>query len=315
MEAGERSVRDSVQGRRTLRFVEASNGPSPAPSKGLLVFGTVCVVGLSAYAAYPAGESADADARAPAGQEVVLEAPRPENPTPTPAPTVTRLVPRVHGTYPHDAEAFTQGLLTDGARTFESTGLVGRSSLREVDRATGRVIRRVEVPPPYFAEGLALVGEELFQLTWQENVAFVYGRDDFVKRRELAYDTEGWGLCYDGTSLVMSDGSATLRFRDPRSFEVRRSVVVLREGIPEQRLNELECVGEYVYANVWQTNEIVRIRASDGAVDAVVDASSLEPEGRVDVLNGIARLPESGRFLVTGKLWPVVYEVSFEAAP
>lgn len=251
----------------------------------------------------------------PQPPEVVETTPEPPAPSGSDLPLRMRAV--VHARHPHDREAFTQGLVFSKGRLFESTGIAGRSTLREVDLATGKVLRRRDNTDDVFAEGLALVGEELVQLSWQNGRAFRYRRDDFEPLGEHRYDSEGWGLCFDGKDLVMSDGSARLFFRDPQTFEVRRVASVFVDHRPQRNLNELECVGEWVYANVWTTNEIVRIRAHDGTVDAVIDASGLlsesESEG-VDVLNGIAYLPESGRFLLTGKLWPATFEVSFVPA-
>ncbi|MCB9630865.1 MAG: glutaminyl-peptide cyclotransferase [Sandaracinus sp.] len=213
---------------------------------------------------------------------------------------------------PHDPDAFTQGLLWHDGELYESTGLEGESSLRRVDLTSGEVRQRVEVPEELFAEGLALVGDRLFQITWQNHKAFVYDRNTFEKVREHDYEGEGWGLCYDGTHLVMSDGSDRLFFRDPETFEVRRTVHVTKVGRPLRYLNELECVNGKVWANVWQRDEIVRIDPQSGVVEATVDASGLltrEERRRTDVLNGIAWLPDRERFLITGKLWPWTFEV------
>ena len=224
----------------------------------------------------------------------------------------------VHARYPHEKQAFTQGLVWSKGRLFESTGQFGESSVREVELQTGRVLRIHNNSKNIFAEGLALVDDTLFQLSWQNGRAFSYRRDDFEPLAEFRYDTEGWGLCFDGKFLVMSDGSARLFFRDPKTFVVDHVTTVFRDDRPQDRLNELECVGEHVYANIWQTDEIVRIRAHDGKVDAIIDAKGLlseaEAEG-TDVMNGIAFVPERGRFLITGKLWPIMFEASFEPAP
>jgi len=225
-----------------------------------------------------------------------------------------RLKVKVLSTRPHDPEAFTQGLVLDGDTMYESTGLNGKSSLREVDPRTGKVKRKLDVPAEYFAEGLALVDGRLIQLTWQEEKAFVYNRSDFQKVGELRYDGEGWGLCYDGSRLVMSDGSDRLTFRDPKTFAVKAIVNVTLAGKPATELNELECVDGQVYANVWQTDDILRIDPKDGRVTAVVDASGLltpEERGKTDVLNGIAWNPKTKTFLITGKLWPKMFEVQF----
>ncbi len=217
---------------------------------------------------------------------------------------------------PHDPDAFTQGLLVHEGELYESTGLEGESSLRRVDLASGEVRQRVAVDDALFAEGLALVGDRLFQITWQNHLALVYDRVTFEKVAEHTYEGEGWGLCYDGTHLVMSDGSDQLFFRDPETFEVQRAVRVTKVGRPLRYLNELECVEGKVWANVWQRDEIVRIDPESGVVEATVDASRLltpEERRRTDVLNGIAWLPDRQRFLITGKLWPWTFEVELVA--
>ncbi|HEX7002581.1 MAG TPA: glutaminyl-peptide cyclotransferase [Trueperaceae bacterium] len=219
---------------------------------------------------------------------------------------------------PHDSGAFTQGLLLHDGLLYESTGLYGRSSLREVDPQSGEVLRIRALDPALFGEGLALVEDRLIQLTWRSGTALIYDLETFEPDGTFEYEGEGWGLCFDGESLWMSDGSATLFERDPRSFEVVDRVEVTLEGEPVTRLNELECVGEHVYANVWQTNEIVRVVKESGRVDAVVDASGLlSPQMRAvlspdAVLNGIAYDPQRGRFLLTGKLWPAMFVVELE---
>lgn len=225
-----------------------------------------------------------------------------------------RLKVKVLSTRPHDAGAYTQGLLFQDGSLFESTGLYGTSSLREVDPRTGAVKRKVDVPQRYFAEGLALVGDRLVQLTWQEKTAFFYKLSDLTKAGEVHYDGEGWGLCWDGTRLVMSDGSDRLTFRDPKTLEVLGGVNVTLSGRLIDRLNELECVGGAIYANVWQTDDILRIDPGSGKVKAVIDASGLlSPAERqqAEVLNGIAWDPAKKTFLITGKLWPKMFEVVF----
>lgn len=266
------------------------------PSWGWLAVGIVAVIALVAAVRWARGEEQ--------GHEIGADPPvGPE-----------RLVVRVIATYPHDTEAFTQGLLWHEGHLYESTGLHGRSTVREVDLETGEVLRRREVGRDYFAEGMALVGGELIQLTWQEERAFVYRVGDFSPVREIPYDGEGWGLTYDGTHLVMSDGSDHLTFRDPRTLAVARRVRVhdMRGAIED--LNELEHVDGAIWANVWQTNHILRIDPRTGRVTAMVDAAHLltdEEEMRADVLNGIAWVPEREHFLITGKNWPHLFEVEF----
>lgn len=235
-----------------------------------------------------------------------------------PAPEQLRV--RVLRRLPHDPEAFTQGLeVHPDGRLFESTGLNGRSSLREVTLESGQVLRRREVDAAYFAEGITLVGDRVIQLTWQDGVAFEYDLATFEPRRELHYEGEGWGLCLDtrGNRLIMSDGSSTLSFRDPATFEERGTVRVTRQGRGQRMLNELECVDGVVYANVWQTEELVRIDPETGHVTAVINARGLltqQDSLGADVLNGIAYLPASQHFLITGKQWPAMFEVVFEPA-
>ncbi len=267
----------------------------------IVVSAAIAVGGLASAACDTAGSAAAAaDATAPitATQRVATE----------------QLRAQIVQTYPHDPNAFTQGLVLAGGRLFESTGLEGRSSLREVDLATGRVLRKLDVPEPVFAEGLALVGTRLFQITWKHQTAYTYERDTFAKGPSFPYTGEGWGLCHDGQELVMSDGSARLTFRGPETFRATREVVVREGGRPLEQLNELECVGGDVYANVWMTDRIVRIDPKSGAVTASIDASNLlSPAERygTDVLNGIAHDPATDTFLVTGKLWPKMFRVRF----
>lgn len=227
-------------------------------------------------------------------------------------PTVERLRLRVVATHPHDPAAYTQGLVWHDGQLFESTGLYGESSLRRVDLATGRIEQLAPLPGQMFGEGLARVGERLVQLTWREGVARVVDLASFELLAEHRYAGEGWGLCFDGTSLVMSDGSDRLTFRDPADFSERRLLQVRLDGAPVQQLNELECAGGWIYANVYGSDVIVRIDPASGVVRAIVDASGLlEPAARrgADALNGIAFDGERGLFLITGKLWPVIFAV------
>lgn len=216
---------------------------------------------------------------------------------------------------PHDQAAFTQGLLLDDTgRLYESTGLWGESDLREVDPETGEVLRVEPSPPESFSEGLALVGDELVQLSWRAGQARRFDAASFELLGTHAYDGEGWGLCHDGERLVMSDGSDRLTFRDPQTFESIGSIGVSFAGVPLTRLNELECVDGDVWANVWLTDVIVRIDPSDGRVTGVLDLHGLiQPHpAEADsgaVLNGIAYDSQADTFLVTGKRWPELIEI------
>ena len=270
------------------------------------------LVGLAAIGAIVYAQSEPAQAPQ---QVTTVEAPEPRSPPELIVTIPESLQVRVQSRYPHDPDAFTQGLLWHNGKIYESTGQYGHSTLRRVDLATGRVEQEVTLDDEYFAEGLALVGDRLIQLTWESHKAFVYNVDTFERVGEFDYDTEGWGLCYNGTDLVMSDGSSTLFFRDPSDFSVRREVQVLKAGRPLRNLNELECVDGDVYANVWQRDEIVRINPVSGIVESSIRASGLlDRDERIgaNVLNGIAYLPDSRRFLITGKLWPTAFEVDFE---
>jgi glutamine cyclotransferase len=217
---------------------------------------------------------------------------------------------------PHDAAAWTQGLqLDDAGRLFESTGLRGRSTIREVDPASGALLRIAELPDDQFGEGLALVQDRLIQLTWQEGLARVWDAATFEPLGTFAYQGEGWGLCYDGQRLVMSDGSDRLTFRDAETFEVTGSVRIEHAVEPALRLNELECVDGLVWANVWLTDTIVRIDPALGQVTGTLDLAGIlgQPqaigEEAPDVLNGIAWDAATGTFLVTGKRWPELIEI------
>jgi len=219
----------------------------------------------------------------------------------------------VLATTPHDTGAFTEGFeLVDGV-LYEGTGLEGESQLRRVDPATGVVQQKVDLPPEMFGEGIAVVGDRVWQLTYRNGIAIQRDKTSFAEVRRATYTGEGWGLCFDDKRLVMSDGTAKLTFRDPSTFAETGSVQVTEDGRPLQMINELECVGGSVWANVWQTDKIVRIDPATGKVTAGIDASSLRPANvpKSDVLNGIAAVPGTDEFLVTGKNWPSVFRVRF----
>ncbi len=220
---------------------------------------------------------------------------------------------RIVHTYPHDPQAYTQGLLFVDGHLYESTGLKGRSSLRMVDLETGRVLQRVVVPSQYFAEGLAAWGSTLIQLTWQSHVVFVYDRFSFRLLRTMNYQGEGWGLTDDGRNLILSDGTATLHFLDPQTLREVRRIVVKDRGTPVTQLNELEYIRGEIYANVWHTDRIARISPATGQVLGWIDLTGLlEPDEVSDpeaVLNGIAYDAARDRLFVTGKLWPKLFEI------
>jgi len=220
---------------------------------------------------------------------------------------------RVIHTYPHDPQAYTQGLIFLDGHLYESTGLNGRSSLRMVDLDTGHILQQAPVPAQYFAEGLAPWGSTLIQLTWQKHVAFVYDRFSFRLLRTLHYPGEGWGLTEDGKDLILSDGTANLRFLDPETFREVRRVTVKDHGTPVTQLNELEYVRGEIYSNVWHSNRIARISPATGQVLGWIDLSGLLPDDQHPdpeaVLNGIAYDAAHNRLFVTGKLWPKLFEI------
>jgi len=264
---------------------------------------------------------AAADAAPDQGSNPIDESARDvEQPAVVPTPitlepgVVENLSIRVIETYPHDANAFTQGLeLLDGA-FIESTGGSGVSDLRRVDLETGEVLQIVATPDSFFAEGATVVGDQLVQLTWTEFTAFYWDKATFELIKTETYAGEGWGLCYDGSRLVMSDGSSALVFRNPETFDEIGRVTVTLNGDEVVSINELECVNGMVWANIWQSDFIVRIDPSTGAVNGIVDATELNepPAANSDALNGIAWDSQTDTFLLTGKFWPTMYRVQFE---
>lgn len=218
-------------------------------------------------------------------------------------------------TLPHDPDAYTQGLLLRGASFFESTGRLGHSELREVDMATGEVLRSHALADEHFGEGLAMVGTKLVQLTWNAGLAFVYDAETFALENTFEYEGEGWGLCYDGQSLFMTNGSGALARRSPDTFEVLEELQVTRDGFSVRDLNELECVGDDIWANIYMTDKLVRIDKRTGEITGEIDAYDLtlasdRPPDPGAVFNGIAHNPSSGTFYVTGKLWPKIFEIA-----
>jgi len=221
-------------------------------------------------------------------------------------------------TYPHDRDAFTQGLQYVDGVFYEGTGLNGRSSIRRVKIETGEVLQKRDVPAQYFGEGITVRGSDLFELTWQSGVALVYDSKTFAPKRTYKYTGEGWGLTQDKTSLIMSDGTEFLRFLDPATFTERKRVRVTGAGAPLKNLNELEYVKGEVLANVWQTDFVARIDPSTGAVTGYIDFRGLLTPGEraaTDVLNGIAYDEAGDRLFITGKLWPKVFEVKVIRKP
>jgi glutamine cyclotransferase len=216
-------------------------------------------------------------------------------------------------TYPHDPAAYTQGLLYLDGHLYESTGHVGQSTLRKVDLAKGRVLKSAKIPPPHFGEGIVNWGSQIIGITWQSGLGFRWDRETFRKLGEFRYSGEGWGLTQNGRDIIMSDGTPELRFLDPATLAERKRVTVTFNGRPVANLNELEWVNGQVFANVWQTEFIVRIDPANGKVVGLIDLRGLQAKagrsGIDDVLNGIAYDPRGDRLFVTGKRWPSLYEI------
>jgi len=214
--------------------------------------------------------------------------------------------------YPHDRAAFTQGLQFVDGVFYEGTGLNGKSSIRKVKVETGEVLQKRDVPAQYFGEGITVRGNELFQLTWQTNVGFVYDRQSFAPKRQFKYTGEGWGLTQDKTSLIMSDGTEFLRFLDPSTLAEKSRIRVTAAGSALKNLNELEYVKGEVFANVWQTDYVARVDPASGKVNGYIDLRGLLTDREresTDVLNGIAYDEAADRLFITGKLWPRVFEI------
>ena len=220
---------------------------------------------------------------------------------------------RVVHAYPHDQQAFTQGIVYVDGHLYESTGIRGQSTLREEDLETGRILHMQLVSDKYFAEGLTDWKNTLIQLTWQAHTGFVYDRATFRLLRTFQYPGEGWGLTHDAKSLILSDGTATLRFLDPDTFKETRRITVTDRGKPVTQLNELEFVHGEIYSNVWHTDRIARISPATGRVLGWIDLKGLMPRDQLSndeaVLNGIAYDAAHNRLFVTGKLWPKIFEI------
>jgi glutamine cyclotransferase len=218
----------------------------------------------------------------------------------------------VVNTYPHDRNAFTQGLVFDGGVFYESTGIYGQSSLRCVELETGEIIQFQALQSQYFAEGITILGDKIIQLTWQSRIGFVYDKHSFDLLQEFNYSTEGWGITYDGSKLIMSDGTATLYFLDPKSFENIGQVEVRDNGSLVSKLNELEYVRGEIYANIWCEEKIAAIDPQTGQVKGWIDLSGIKDPADQDsqkVSNGIAYDVEADRLFVTGKMWSKVFEI------
>jgi glutamine cyclotransferase len=215
--------------------------------------------------------------------------------------------------FPHDPDAFTQGLVFHDGKLFESTGKEGKSSVRQVELETGKVLRKVDLDSRFFGEGLTLLQGKLYQLTWEDQLGFIYDARTFEKLGEFNYEGEGWGLTDDGAQLIMSDGSSQIRFLDPTKFHLTKTIAVSYQNRPVNEINELEYINGEIYANIWHKNQIARISPQTGQVIGWIDLSGLMPSNEIHdeqaVLNGIAYDSGTGRLFVTGKLWPRLFEI------
>jgi glutaminyl-peptide cyclotransferase len=226
---------------------------------------------------------------------------------------------KVTAVYPHDARSFTQGLFYLDGYLYESTGLEGRSTIAKTDVKTGNILKSTRLPAQLFGEGIVNWGKQIISITWKTGVGFRWSIDSLTPLSRFTYRGEGWGLTQDGTNLIMSDGTAALRFLDPQTFAERKRIRVTLNDEPLADLNELEWVKGQVYANVWQTNVIVVIDPASGVVTRVLDMSPLvrlsKRRSSGDVLNGIAYDPKSDRLWITGKNWPTMFELKPLPAP
>ena len=220
---------------------------------------------------------------------------------------------QILNTYPHDQSAFTEGLVFEDGVLYEGTGLYKYSNLRRVELETGKLLQVRELPNQYFGEGITIYKNKIIQLTWKSHLGFVYDKYNFELLQEFNYPTEGWGITYDGNYLIMSDGTSTLHFLDPETFEEISQIEVYENDIPIIKINELEYVQGEIFANIWLTERIARINPLTGQVTGWIDLKGiLSPEDRsekVDVLNGIAYDAKNDRLLVTGKFWPKLFEI------
>jgi glutamine cyclotransferase len=234
-------------------------------------------------------------------------------PVPTVTPEPIDYTYKVVKVYPHDSQAFTEGLVMDQGALYEGTGLNGSSSVRRVDLNTGKVLQSYALPAEYFGEGITIFKDSLIQLTWQSHLGFVYDKNSFQQLRQFSYPTEGWGITQDGKRLIMSDGTSNLIFLDPASFASSGTVAVQDRGTAINNINELEYIKGQIYANIWQTDKIAIIDPQDGHVSGWIDLTGLlqtqSYSGQVDVLNGIAYDSLSDRLFVTGKYWPYLFQI------
>lgn len=226
---------------------------------------------------------------------------------------------KVLRSFPHESSSYTEGLVIDEGQLYEGTGRYGRSNLYRKELPGGEVVKALDLSERLFGEGVTVMGDRIYQLTYKSNVGFVYDKKSFQKVGEFSYDAQGWGLTHDGKELIMSNGSAALVFLDPKTFQPTHRLIVSDEQGPIGFLNELEYVDGQIYANIWQSDLIARIDAKTGKVTAWLDLTGLNPDPDLYVypfvLNGVAHNPATGKLLVTGKCWPAIWEIELVPKP
>lgn len=283
-------------------------GSKRTPSRAAAIIGIVLVVVVAAALVILASMRPQPTGQ-PAGEVANRAAPTPDQPA-------QQVSYEVVNSYPHDPTSFTQGLLWADGGFYESSGLYGQSKLRRLEFPSGKVLKQIGLDTELFAEGLAMVDNRLIQLTWKTHRGFVYDKNTFRLLQEFKYDTEGWGLTFDGKDLVLSDGSSDLFYLDPQSFKPVKKLAVTMNGQPVPEINELEFIDGEIWANVWQTDRILRIDPSTGQVRSFLNLKQIlapsDRKGSEDVLNGIAYDPEHKRIFVTGKLWPRIFEIKLK---
>lgn len=288
---------------------------------GCLVSAAGCGAGTGDRSTTPAPGSTPTDSMStapPATEATTPDSTSRVSPPPARPGAIVDLTVQIVATHPHDPGAYTQGLEMVDGLLLESTGLRGESTIRLVEPRTGEIRRSAALDPHHFGEGATVVDDEIWQLTWQSETLLVHGLDDLVERRRVPYRGDGWGLCATPERLIMSDGSSQLTLRDRNTFAPLGTVTVTADGVPVDKLNELECVDGMVWANVFQTTRLLAIDPTDGRVVAEADLRPLVPPGLEgdgsSVANGIAHDSTTGRFWLTGKLWPLMYEVELLGA-
>lgn len=230
-------------------------------------------------------------------------------------PAISNFAVKVKSTIQHDQSAFTQGLIFDKGILYESTGQNGASSLRKINAVTGELIKKVSIPAMYFSEGISLLNNKIFMLTWMNGICFVYNADDFKQTGSFKYEGEGWGLTNDGAYLIMSDGTNIIRYINPENFNVEKTVYVSENGTPVGSLNELELIDGNIWANIWGDDRIAVIKPESGNIKAWIDLRPLREyvagNNRIDVLNGIAYDSATKTIYLTGKYWPWIFVIDY----